>query len=228
MMKGGLPERNISMDTLELPHVDQRHTFYLSSCESGTGIDLQDSTKSSRNSSTCSSSFSPNNVAQSINNNFSIQTNSFLTVMKRLHCLTLRRQRHGRYRTLSSSLHLFFKKHRQHISENQFYKSPSMPQLFSSMTQTTHTQSRWKKCRSYNQLHSFDAIKDKPIDLTNRQILFRHIRTSDKIVSEDNNTNTMSSLDLATFPPILTINDTNISLATMQQIIPNHIKHVSD
>ena len=224
-MKDGLPERNISMDTLELLHAAPRHTFYLSSCESGTGIDFQDSNKSSRNSSTSSSSFAASTLAPTIDNCSSIHTNSFLMVMKRLHCITLQRQKHGRYRTRSSSLHLFFKTHRQHVSENPFYKSPSTPELFSSTIQSIGVESVRRKSRSDNQLQPLDALKDKPIDLPNRRTLFR---TSDKIVSEDNNTNTMSSVDLATIPPTLLITDTNISLTTTQQTIPNHIEHVSD
>ena len=212
-MKDAQPQPKISMDTLEIPSVAQRHTFYLSSCESGTGIDLQDSTKSSRNSST--SSFSSNHVAQTID------TNSFLMVLKHLHCLRLRRQKHGRYRTLSSSLHLFFKTH-QHVFDNQFYKSPSMSQLHFSIT---GKQSPSKQSRSHHQFHLIDTFKEKTIDLTNRRTLFR---TSDKIVSEDNNTNTMSSLDLATIPPTLLITDTNSSSTAMQQILSNHVKHVSD
>jgi len=178
------------MDSLELPRVADHHTFYLSSCESGTGLDNQDSNLSSRHSST-SSSFSTSNVGISTTNSL-IDTNMFLNTLKRLHCSTLRRQKHGRYRTLSSSLHLFFKKPYQ-STENQFFKSPSNPQL------TTNTNQIFlsKKSKSHRQLHNIDTNnKDIHCNINNRRSLLRRVRVSDKIVSEDNNTNTMSSLDL--------------------------------
>jgi hypothetical protein len=204
------------MDSLEVPHIVDRHTFYLSSCESGTGIDIQDSNKSSRNSSTSSSSFSTSNVAQSTTIS-SIETNSFLTILKRLHCLKLRRQKHGRYRTLSSSLHIFFKTH-HHPSENQFFKSPSYPQLSTPIPKYSIV----KKSKSCNQLHLNDVHKTKQLNLINRRLL---LRASYKTVSEDNNTNTMSSLDLATIPQTVLITDANSSAVLKQSI---DIQCVSD
>jgi len=204
------------MDSLELLRVADHHTFYLSSCESGTGLDNQDSNLSSRHSST-SSSFSTSNVGISTTSSL-IDTNMFLNTLKRLHCSTLRRQKHGRYRTLSSSLHLFFKKPYQSI-ENQFCKSPSNPQL------TTNTNQIFlsKKSRSHHQLHTIDTNKDIHCNIKNRRSLLRRVRVSDKIVSEDNNTNTMSSLDLTTIPPTVLITDSN----SLQHMIPNDIKRVS-
>jgi hypothetical protein len=209
------------MDSLELPRVTDHHTFYLSSCESGTGIDIQDSNVSSRNAST-SSSFSNSNVDTSTTIS-SIHKNIFLDVLKRLYCSTLRRRKHGRYGTLSSSLHLFFKKP-YHPSENQFYKSPSSPQL----TTDTNKSFLSKKSRSHQQLHIINTNNDKHLNIKNRRSLLRHIRASDKTVSEDNNTNTMSSLDLATIPPAVLITDSTSSATCMQQIIPIDIKRVSD
>jgi hypothetical protein len=207
------------MDSLDLPRVDDRHTFYLSSCESGTGIDIQDSNPSSRHSSSSSSSSS--NVQVSTTNS-SIHTNIFLGILKRLHCLTLRRQKHGRYQTLSSSLHLFFKKH-HHPSINQFCKSSSTPQLTTNM----ETNLISKKSSSHHQLHIIDTNKNKHFNIKRRTLL-RRIRASDKTVSEDNNTNTMSSLDLATIPPAVLITDSSSSLSFVQPIIPIDIKCVSE
>jgi hypothetical protein len=209
------------MESLELPRVDKHHTFYLSSCESGTGIDNQDSNVSSRHSST-SSLCSLSNVGISTTTS-SIYTNSFLDILKRLHCSTLRRRKHGRYRTLSTSLDLFFKKP-YHSSENQFLKSPSNPQL------TTNTNKCFlpKKSRSHQQLNIIDTNKYKHLNIKNRRSLLRHVRASDKTVSEDNNTNTMSSLDLATIPPTVLITDSTSSFQLTQQIIPLDIKRVSD
>ncbi|CAF1461058.1 unnamed protein product [Adineta steineri] len=208
---------NICMESLEIPHADDRHTFYLSSCESGTGIDIQDSNLSSRHSST-SSSFSSSNVE--VLTTSSIHTNMFLGILKSLHCLTIRRQKHGRYRTLSSSLHLFFKKH-HHSSINQFCKSSSTSQI------STNTDNNLicKRSNSYHPLLTIDTNKDKHCHFKNnvfnkRRSLLRRLRGSNKTVSEDNNTNTMSSLDLATIPPTLLITDSYSSLTSMQNIVP--------
>ena len=209
------------MDSLELPSVVDRHTFYLSSCESGTGIDIQDSNVSSRHSST-SSSFSPETLPQSTTIS-SIHTNMFLDVLKRLHYLTCRRQKHGRYRTLASSLHLFFKKH-HHSSINQFCKSPSSSQLTTDTEKTLLT----KKSNSYHQLHSIESNKDNHCNMKNRRTLLRRVRTSDKTVSEDNNTNTMSSLDLVSLVPTVLITDPISSSTLVQQNIPIDIKRVSE
>jgi hypothetical protein len=213
------------MDSLELPRVADHHTFYLSSCESGTELDTQDSNVSSRNSSTSSSSFSTSNVAPSTTIS-SIHTNIFLDILKRLHCFKLRRQKHGRYRTLSSSLHLFFKRH--HSSENQFYKSPSTSQLTTTITKDTNQNFLSKKSKSHQQLHIIDTNKEKYFNIKNRRSLLRHVRASNKTVSEDNNTNTMSSLDLATIPPTVFITDSSSSATVTQQMIPFDMKRVSD
>ncbi|UJR21274.1 hypothetical protein I4U23_024367 [Adineta vaga] len=210
--------KDIHMDSLEIPHSDERHTFYLSSCESGTGIDIQDSNISSQRSST-SSSYSSPNIEESTAIS-PIQSNIFLAVLKRLHCLTLRRQKHGRYRTLSSSLHLFFKKH-HHSSINQLHKSSSTSQI-----STTLDKNRLcKKTSSHLQLHVIDTMKDKYPHMKNiRRSLLRRLRASDKTVSEDNNTNTMSSLDLTTVSSSVFVTDFTSLLTSAQQNISNDMK----
>ncbi|CAF2576090.1 unnamed protein product [Rotaria sp. Silwood2] len=214
------------MDSLELIRVADRHRFYLSSCESGTGIDISDSNACSRRSSSSSSSFSSRNidVSRTIS---SIHTNNFLNVLKRLHCLTLRHQKHGRYRTLSSSLHLFFKQP-QHSSINQFYKSSSYPQL-RTITIDAEKNSIIKTCRSDHQLYIINANKNKQSNTKNNSFntskpLSRLKRASNNTVSEDNNTNTMSSFDLPTIPPTVYITDTSSLATCIQQIIPNDTK----
>jgi hypothetical protein len=210
------------MDSLELPPVVERHTFYLSSCESGTGIDIRDSNVSSRNSST--SSFSSSNVGTSTARS-SIHTNIFLDALKRLYCLKLRHQKHGRYRTLSSSLDLFFKKH-QHPSINEFYKSPSSP-LLSTITTDMDKNFITRKTNSHHQLHAIETNKTKHSNIKNRRSLLRRVRASDKTVSEDNNTNTMSSWDLASLIPTVLITESNSSATISQQAISIDIKRVS-
>ncbi|CAF5083482.1 unnamed protein product, partial [Rotaria sp. Silwood1] len=213
------------MDSLELPHVADRHKFYLSSCESGTGIDISDSNICSRHSSS-SSSFSSSNIGLSRTIS-SIHTNNFLNVLKRLHCMTLRRQKNGRYQALSSSLHLFFKKP-QHSSLDQFCKSSSYPQLRTIIFNK-------EKCpiiktsKSDHQLYIINANKNKQSNTkTNhfhtQKLLSRLTRASINTVSEDNNTNTMSSFDLHAIPPTVCITDTHSSATYAQQIIPNDVK----
>src|SRR4051794_7884706 len=109
-MKDTLLSGDVCMDFLELPRDVDHHTFYLSSCESGAGNGLNDSNISSRRSSISSTSSSNTDVQKPIH---PVHTNIFLNVLKHLHCITLRRKKHGRYRSLSTSLHLFFKKHHQ-------------------------------------------------------------------------------------------------------------------
>jgi hypothetical protein len=223
-MKDTILHRDICMDFLELPRAVDHHTFYLSSCESGNGIDIQDSNISSRrSSSSSSSSFLPSN-ADLLTSSSTVHTNTFLGILKRLHYLTIRRQKHGRYGTLSSSLDLFFKKH-HHSSINQFHKSSSNPQL-TTISQSTIT----KRSHSHHQLHIIDTnrtetFNSKNNDFNIQRTLLRHIRTYDKIVSEDNNTNTMSSLDLTTIPPALLITD---SSSLIPQFISTDLARVSD
>jgi hypothetical protein len=211
------------MDSLELPPVVDHHTFYLSSCESGTGIDIRDSNVSSRHSSSSSSSssFSPSNTGASETSS-SIHTNMFLNVLNRLHCLKLRRQKHGRYRTLASSLHLFFKNH-QHASIHQFFKSPSSPQLTTEIEKNLMN----KRSNSHHQLQTIETSKNKPFNIKNRRSLLRRVRKSDKTVSEDNNTNTMSSLDLTSLTPTVLITETTSSATLLQHTISIDAKRVS-
>ncbi|CAF3841976.1 unnamed protein product [Rotaria magnacalcarata] len=216
------------MDPIEFPRVADRHRFYLSSCESGTGIDISDSNACSRRSSSSSPSLSflssKNGTSAVIP---SIHTNDFLIALKRLHCLTLRRQKNGRYRTLSSSLHLFFKKHHP-SSMNQFYKSPSDSHL---TTKDTEKNLVRKRNNSDHQLHIINKNKNKnkqfntKNDYFNIQKPLSHcIRTSNNTVSEDNNTNTMSSFDLPTILPTVLVTDTSCSATRIQQILPNEIQ----
>ncbi|CAF0906136.1 unnamed protein product [Adineta ricciae] len=211
---------------LVLPHKNEHHTFYLSSCESGTGIDIQDSNLSSQRSST-SSTYSCTHVESSTGIS-PLQSNSFLRVLKHLHSLTLRRRKHGRYGTLSSSLHLFFKKP-HHSSLSQFYKSPSTSEL----TANTDKNHLCKRTTSHPQLHMIDTIKGSRSDMKNnvfntRRLLLRRLRASDKTVSEDNNTNTMSSLDLATVPSLVLTTDSNASFPSVQRNISSDMNYVSD
>jgi hypothetical protein len=221
------------MDFLELPRDIDHHTFYLSSCESGAGIGTHDSNISSRRSSISSNSSNNIDLSRPIT---PVHTNIFLHVLKRLHCLTIRRRKHGRYRSLSTSLHLFFKKHHQpsiDISQSKidFYKSPSSPEFATVKTDVeTVIQSR-KVNRSCQQLHLSGANKDrifnsKTNDFPTRRSLLRRTRNSDKTVSEDNNTNTLSSVDLAITPQLL-ITDSSSSVTPVQQIVSFNLKRVS-
>ena len=230
-MKDTLSLRHVSMDSLELPPLADHHIFYLSSCESGTGVDMRDSNHSSRRSS---SSFSSSNGDVPTPNASAGQTNIFLRVLRRLHCFTARRQKHGRYRTLSSSLHLFFKKP-HHSSSCQFFKSPSSPQFPATNPEADKMQAL-RKNRSHHQLQRIDTNQQNDFPSkndglnTSRSFLAR-VRRSDKTVSEDNNTNTLSSLDLAILPPIVLVTDST-SLGTLdhpqaQQQSSNDSRHVS-
>jgi hypothetical protein len=232
-MKDTLLHGDACMDFLELPRDIDHHTFYLSSCESGAGIGTHDSNISSRRSSISSNSSNNIDLSRPIT---PAHTNIFLHVLKRLHCLTIRRRKHGRYRSLSTSLHLFFKKHHQpsiDISQSKidFYKSPSSPEFATVKTDVeTVIQSR-KVNRSCQQLHLSGANKDrifnsKTNDFPTRRSLLRRTRNSDKTVSEDNNTNTLSSVDLAITPQLL-ITDSSLSVTPVQQIVSFNLKHVS-
>ncbi len=232
-MKDTLLHGDACMDFLELPRDIDHHTFYLSSCESGAGIGTHDSNISSRRSSISSNSSNNIDLSRPIT---PVHTNIFLHVLKRLHCLTIRRRKHGRYRSLSTSLHLFFKKHHQpsiDISQSKidFYKSPSSPEFATVKTDVeTVIQSR-KVNRSCQQLHLSGANKDrifnsKTNDFPTRRSLLRRTRNSDKTVSEDNNTNTLSSVDLAITPQLL-ITDSSSSVTPVQQIVSFNLKRVS-
>ncbi len=232
-MKDTLLHGDACMDFLELPRDIDHHTFYLSSCESGAGIGTHDSNISSRRSSISSNSSNNIDLSRPIT---PAHTNIFLHVLKRLHCLTIRRRKHGRYRSLSTSLHLFFKKHHQpsiDISQSKidFYKSPSSPEFATVKTDVeTVIQSR-KVNRSCQQLHLSGANKDrifnsKTNDFPTRRSLLRRTRNSDKTVSEDNNTNTLSSVDLAITPQLL-ITDSSSSVTPVQQIVSFNLKRVS-
>jgi hypothetical protein len=235
-MKDILLNGDVTMDFLEIPRNLDHHTFYLSSCESGAGIGTNDSNLSSRRSSISSTS--------SLNVDLptptpAIHTNIFLNVLKRLHCITLRRKKHGRYRSLSTSLHLFFKKHHQSsvaISQTttDFCKSPSSPQFPTARTDI-ETTAESKKGLSCQQLYLTGANRDKAFNSKNddssiRRSLLRRIRTSDKTVSEDNNTNTLSSVDLAITPqllPTLLITESSSSVTSVQPVTSSILKHVS-
>jgi len=232
-MKDTLLHGDACMDFLELPRDIDHHTFYLSSCESGAGIGTHDSNISSRRSSISSNSSNNIDLSRPIT---PVHTNIFLHVLKRLHCLTIRRRKHGRYRSLSTSLHLFFKKHHQpsiDISQSKIdlYKSPSSPEFATVKTDVeTVIQSR-KVNRSCQQLHLSGANKDrifnsKTNDFPTRRSLLRRTRNSDKTVSEDNNTNTLSSVDLAITPQLL-ITDSSSSVTPVQQIVSFNLKRVS-
>ncbi|UJR28186.1 hypothetical protein I4U23_009439 [Adineta vaga] len=202
---------DVRMDFLEVPRKADHHTFYLSSCESAAGIDTHDSNISSR----CSSLSSTSSLNVELPTPISpVHTNSFLNVLKRLHCLTLRRKKHGRYRSLSTSLHLFFKKHPQSsidISQStiEFCKSPSSPQFPTINTDNTIQLTRSKgSSASCQQISLPGANKDiysnsKSHNFQSRRSLLRRLRSSHKTVSEDNNTNTLSSVELALTSQIL-------------------------
>lgn len=234
-MKDTLLNDNKPMDFLALPHVNaDHHKFYLSSCESGTGIDLLDSNVCSRNSSSsssqCSSSSSSSHNGVSTKDS-SLHNNLFLTVLKRLHYLKLRRQKHGRYRSLSSSLHLFFKKSRN-LSVNQFYKSSSDPEL-SITSIKTDKNPICKTALSDHQLQIINENTSKQFDKKDdyfsiEKPLLRDLRMSNHTVSEDNNTNTMNSLDLPTTLPTVLVTDTNSSITCLQNFSSCDIKAVSE
>jgi len=239
-MKDTLQHGDACMDFLELPRGVDHHTFYLSSCESGAGIDTHDSNISSRHSSVSSTHSSNGNLPTPIT---PVHTNVFLNVLKRLHCLTLRRKKHGRYRSLSTSLHLFFKKHHHHqptidISQStiDFCKSPSSPQFSTIETDIEKATLSKTGNHSCQQLYLTGANKDKILnsknnDFQTRRSLLRRIRNSDKIVSEDNNTNTLSSVDLAITPqlfPTLLITESTSLVTPVQQITSFDLKRVSD
>ena len=236
-----------SMDFLDLPHrapTGDHRIFYLSSCESGAGLDAQDSNLSSRRSSVSSNCSIEVGLPTPVPISHS---NTFFHVLKRLHCVTLRRKKHGRYRSLSSSLHLFFKKHQQRSSidlsqpTNDFCKSastsqfPSTPTDTETTTTTTSTTTILKKGLSCQQLSLTGADTDrnhnsKTDDFQLRRSFLRRNRTSDKTVSEDNNTNTLSSVDLAITPqllPTVTVTDSTTSVASLPETVSVNPKRVS-
>jgi hypothetical protein len=230
-------QRNIGMDLLEIPKVTDHHTFYLSSCESGAGGDERSSIISSRRSSTASSS----SLSSSLNVGLPtppgpVHTNIFLGVLKRLHCLTLRRKKHGRYRSLSSSLHLFFKKHHLNndidVPSSEFFKSSSSPAI-STTTTTINIENHKNSHRDTSCFHlnltGGNKHKDSHNERNNhklRRSLLRRAQTSNNTVSEDNNTNTLSSLDLAITISVPKTNS-NTSLTPTQNLTPIEVKRVS-
>lgn len=228
----------VCMDFLEPPRTVDHPTFYLSSCESAAGIAPYDSNISSRRSSVSSTSSLNLGLPPPKSH---VHTNIFFNVLKHLHCITVRRKKHGRYRSLSASLHLFFKKHQPSsidISQStlDFYKSPSSPEFPVTKPDIKQTNLSKKSNQSCQQLFFTGVIRDntsnsKQNDFQPQRSLLRRRRNSDKIVSEDNNTNTLSSVDLAITPqilPTLVISE-SISLVTpVQQISHHDLKYVSD
>jgi len=223
------------MDSLEPPRTDDHHTFYLSSCESGAGNDLHNSNISSRRSSVLSNS-STNVDSSTVLS--PVHSNAFLTVLKRLHCLKLRRKKHGRYRSLSSALHLFFKKqhHQSSIDISQstceFCKSPSSPNFPIPTIDNQQKNLSKKLNHSCQQLYVANTNKDRTLNSKiNDFQTRRRIRHFDKTVSEDNNTNTLSSVDLAITPqllPTLLTTETSSSVTPVPQITSFELKPVSD
>ncbi|CAF0757500.1 unnamed protein product [Adineta steineri] len=234
---------DVCMDFLELPRAVDHRTFYLSSCESGAGIDIHDSNISSRRSSLSSTSSLNVGLPTPIS---PVHTNIFLNVLRRLHCSIVPRKKHGRYRSLSTSLHLFFKKnHRRSIDLDQssieFCKSPSSPEFSTIKADIEQINSSKKGNESCRQLYLTGASKDrtsnsKNNDFQSRKSLLRRFRKSDKTVSEDNNTNTLSSVDLAITPqllPTLLITESTSLVTPVQQLTcfdlkrdePNNSEH---
>ena len=195
------------MNSLDIPTRSDHRIFYLSSCESGTGIDLRESPRSSISSS--SSSLHLETLPTT-----NLSNNLFLRVLKHLRCLTIRRRKNGRFRALSSSLHLFFKKNPSLVSSSeQFHKSPSSPDCLSNPIDKINV---LKSNHSDQQLYSNVNVKQNVEMSTNLHRSFRRKRRSDKTVSEDNNTNTLSSVDLSILPPpLLIVTDVNSPFKTV-------------
>lgn len=225
---------DISMDYLDLPsHKHDQHTFYLSSCESATGIGTHDSNISSRHSSVSSNSSANIDLSTQIK---PIYSNPFYTILNRLYYLNNRRTKHGRYRSLSSSLHLFFKKHHQQHPQQQqnetshyFLKSTSSPHMPSANDQLIQNQSRYHSCQ---QIYSRDKNRNQICNSNHRTrgSFLRRMKHSDKTVSEDNNTHTLSSVDLAITPHILPTSyhtESNSSVTPVQQLTAFDLQSVS-
>lgn len=217
------------MDYLDLPSQNHdQHTFYLSSCESAAGIDTHDSNISSRHSSLSSNSSANIDSSTQIK---PIYSNTFFTILKRSYYLSNRRKKHGRYRSLSSSLHLFFKKHhqqyhhehQQYQSINDFLKSSSCSHVPTVNNQFTRSQPIYHSCQH---IYSRDKIQNqisnsKMHDFQRRRSFLRRMKHSDKTVSEDNNTHTLSSVDLALTPVILPTHcqtESNSLITPVQQL----------
>jgi hypothetical protein len=242
-MKRTILHVDLPMDLLSQSRrsdTDDHRIFYLSSCESGTGIDTYDSQISPRDSSISSISSLDIELSTPVS---TTHANIFLRVLQRLHRLTLRRRRHGRFRSYSSSLHLFFKRHHKlssidlYRSTNYFCKSSSMSQ-FSSPTieysaTDTHILHKRHSCPylSSTGVNRDRHVNSKTTDRPLRTAFLRSIRISDNTVSEDNNTNTLSSVDLTITPQLLptqTMNDSKTSVLPEQQIVSVDLKPVSD
>lgn len=231
----------LPMDLLELPRNTQHRQFYLSSCESGAGIGTHDSNISSRHSSMSSnSSLNVSLPPPSISLSSTIQTNLFLNVLKRLHNLKLRRKKHGRYRSHSTSLHLFFKKHPSSsidVSQSKidFCKSPSspiLPTIRTDIENATLSNNNNHSCQQLNQTgaNRTRTNNSKKCDFQMRRSFLQLIRSSDKTVSEDNNTNTLSSVDLTLTPHVITpvlVTESNSSVTPVQQVTTFDMKSVS-
>jgi hypothetical protein len=206
-------QQHRSMDTCECPPLaNNRHLFYLSSCESTTSLD----TKDSNFSSTSLSSSSHTNLSTSVSDNL------FLRVLQRLQTLTVRRQKHGRYRTLSSSLHMFFKMSHQ-SSTNIFFKSPSYPQLLNSSIENNETSSLGKHRRHQTVDTCTGSMRTIDRCHASRCFTMRQTERSTKTISEDNNTHTLSSLDLHA----VSSTDSNLSSKYVPRLLSIDIQNVS-
>ena len=177
------------MDLLDISHHVKHHTFYVSSCESGS-----DSNSNFLSKHSSISSFESININLSKSSS-TIPSNIFLNILKRLHCLMIHRKKNNQYRSLSTSWHYFIKTKHQHTSLTnikpsfiKFYKSSSSPQL--SIKRISNT----KYHRSCQQLYHNRMFNKNNFQI--RQSFKQNFTHSDKTVSEDNNTNTLNSVDL--------------------------------
>lgn len=205
------------MDFLSVPHLTKavngdRRLFYLSSCESAAEINEHGSNSSSRRSSrsSCSSTDDNHEFSKEQTN-----PNLFLETLTRLHSSKIRREKSGRFRSQTASLHLFFKKTRPTPIEYQLCKSSSTEQI-----QLTNS---FQKTNRRNSLQLFSKSGEQRKSLQNsKTFLLQHRRnqTSDHTVSEDNNTNTLSSVDLTPnyhCLPTLIVTESFSSVRTDQQ-----------
>ncbi|CAF0857640.1 unnamed protein product [Didymodactylos carnosus] len=169
----------------DLPELDyHKHKFYLISFDDQTTATSSCSSMNDQNKSFESASF---HTIQSYNDESQEQQqqqqqHGFLSTLKRLHCLTLKRKTNRRksnsYRTFST-LNKFFKRQTQTVPQcYDFRKSHSSPEFNSFSTNN-------KTLKKISSLTTFKST------ITDDQ---HHM--SDKTVSEDNNTNTLSSVEL--------------------------------
>ena len=221
------------MNLLALPHRAKtadgnQQIFYISSCESASGHDVHDSNISSQHTSS-SSSNSSINTRVSVTKS-STHRNSFLQILNRLHRLRIRRKKNGRYRSHVSTLHLFFQKPHPVSSDEKLCNSatvPELPALSSDKDLSTTATKQRTYPSSCQQLVFTGAQRDSKTSLFQlRRSFLRRIQTSDHTVSEDNNTNTLSSLDLTLNPqfvPILTIDEPSPSITVTENSILSSI-----